>query len=87
MPDGTLIQWGNFTKTVSSGYTEHVLTYPINFVSAPSLSVLPVVWGDPTLYTVIERSLFQASGTLRLGYTGSGTSDMTYVWTAVGRWK
>ena len=88
MPDGTLIQWGNFTETlVANGYKEHTLTYPISFVGVPGLSVIPTIWSDPSRFSVCQRGGFQSSGILRLGNAGSDTPEVTYVWTAVGRWK
>lgn len=93
MPDGTLIQYGKFTVNLpANNWYEYTLTYPLTdgngFNAVPSFAASCTIWSNPSEFSVIRRTEFQDSGTLRIGNSGSSAvSGVIVTWIAVGRWK
>jgi len=93
LQDGTLIQWGNktienvsFTQLTSGiNYsTAQSITYPIAFYSNPSSSIMSRTRNLSWTINVV-------SSTTALGFyvvnSGSGSTDVSVEWIAIGRWK
>lgn len=88
-PDGTQICYGtieNITIAANSFETA-AIQYPMGFNSSAKLVAMPVLWGDPRTLSVISKSIFQASGDIRIGNNANVPQTISVHWIAVGRWK
>ena len=86
-PDGTLVQYGSFSVALAANtYTEYSLRYPIDFISYPSVQLMPQLWSDPAVYSWILRSPGSSEPLFRLGNAGN-QQTVTWLYFAIGRWK
>lgn len=90
MPDGTMIQWGNFATALNaSGQADGSISFPMRFSdSVPTVSI-----------TQFATSIASASGEIAVGQ--ANTNNVAYFinspgkpnwtcriyWLAIGRWK
>lgn len=87
LPDGTMIEYGSFSASLSANaYTEYELTYPVEFIAYPSVQLMPQLWADPRAYSWILKSPGTAKPIFRLGNDGTAQT-VTWLYLAIGRWK
>lgn len=85
--DGTLIQWGTASKSISASSTDEMsITFTQTFTAAPSITVSCLAH-VPEIFMASTENHATTGFTIRVknGYTGALTANVS--WLAVGRWK
>ena len=90
-PDGTLICWGySYLDSIpgDSFMTEVSAVFPIQFITAPTVTATVHKWDDPRRLAVGIKNLSIYSVQIRVGnsYT-SELKEVGVLWQAIGRWK
>lgn len=88
LADGTLIQWGIGSKSVSAqSQAEDAITFDSTYISAPKV-IISVISSYPNMLSVGTLSASTRGFKAILANNYQATSaTINYTWVAFGRWK